>query len=199
MNCPRLIALVAAPLFAVAGVHAEDKGAVDLPGPATEATAAAAAADDAPPIGYRFARLSTPERKALRARFRLPMDALLTATSPRELRDAAVVQALPDPHRPLLPVANGSTSGGDPFADAGSDDSDPEATDPTEFNVLQKLFAADNAAAAAAEQDTGDDAFGSDIGGFEDDGFDPPAESAASDDSEDEAAVDDFDDPFADF
>ncbi|MEO1496907.1 MAG: hypothetical protein AAFV43_07125 [Planctomycetota bacterium] len=199
MSRRRMVVATAAALAAVTPLLAGDS-AVDLPAPSTDVPAAAAPAPEVPAIGYRFAPLSASQQGALRARFRLPMDALLSAASPQQLRAAAVVQPLPDLNRPLLPVNGGvagAESGGDPFVDGGE-----TASDPTEFNVLQKLFAADNAAAASIEDAAVDD-FASDPDGFEGDVFDTPIDSGAAggSDSElgDDAAMDEFDDPFADF
>lgn len=142
-----------------------------------------------PEIGFRFAKLTAAQQRALRPRFRLPMEVLFQASSPSDLRAAAEVQPVPDPHRPLLPVKDDGSSG-NPFAES--------QTDVSKFDVLNKLFAAEIAAASAAGEEPGDlsASSGLDDAFVADDAFAPTAEA---DDASADAPVEEFDDPFADF
>lgn len=193
--------LIATMVVGIGGLASGDEGT-----PAARPAAPAAAKPlveepPTPPIGYRFAKLSVSQRKALRPRFRLPLDRLASASSPSELRAAAVVDPVPDPSRPLLPVKR---------EDATTDPFNESQADVNKFDVLNKLFAAE-LAAAEEESATGD--FGAGVdglgggdlgGGFvEDEAFAPIDDATPADDANDgateDAAAEQFDDPFADF
>ena len=107
-----------------------------------------------PPIGWRYADLTTLETGALRRGFSLPLDAIAQSKSPRDLLASATVAPLPDPNRPLLSVGQheGASSAANPF--------DKSAVTAFRDNPL-KAFAerlgasADEAPAGASTSDTG--------------------------------------------
>ncbi|TWT46649.1 hypothetical protein [Botrimarina hoheduenensis] len=152
-----------------------------------------------PALGYRYGALSPAEQAALRPRFKLPLDQLAKAKTPRELAASVVIEPLPDPNRPLLPVAAAETKG-DPF--------NGSAETGQEFDVLAELFAAEAADLAGSPSTpapplpASDDPFGEGAGldtDFAPAGDDPIVEPDTSIDSQDDASGDDFDDldPFA--
>ncbi|TWU00531.1 hypothetical protein Pla108_14830 [Botrimarina colliarenosi] len=144
------------------------------------------------PLGYRYAELSSAESGALRRQFKLPLDALSGAKSPRDLAKRAVVAPLPDPNRPLLAVAPTGASSSDPFADAKltSFRDDP-------LKALGEMLGAVEGEGVAAAETASDDPFGGDALAT------PAAAPAATPAAEvDEASDDPFgsdDDPFGGF
>ncbi len=91
--------------------------------------------DDLPPIGYRYDGLNGLEHRSLRQSFKLPMEALAVAESTGDLLAAAVVQPVPNPDRPFLPISAATDTAGDPFAG----ENNPSARDG--LGALGRLFA----------------------------------------------------------
>ena len=104
--------------------------------------------DDLPAIGYRYANLGGRERQSLRRSFKLPMEALGTAHSINDLRSAAIVQPLPDPSQPFLPVSVATDATGDPFADSGTDST------ANALGALGRLFAKEEALRGGGASDS---------------------------------------------
>lgn len=165
------------------------------------------------PLGYHYAELTAPQTSVLRRGFKLPLDALASAKSPQDLKQAVVLAPLPDPNRPLLAVSPAAESQANPFADseAISFRKDPlkalgallgasgarragAATAPATPAEDDPFGSATTAPAAKpqAEVESGDDPFGADADPF---GADTSTEAS---DGASEAAVDE-EDPFGSF
>lgn len=165
------------------------------------------------PLGYHYAELTSSQTSVLRRGFKLPLDALASAKSPTDLKQAVVLAPLPDPNRPLLAVSPTAESQANPFADseAISFRKDPlkalgallgagdarragaatAAAAPEEDDPFGSATAAP-AAKPQAEVESGDDPFGADADPF---GADTATEAA---DGTSEAAADE-EDPFGSF
>lgn len=164
------------------------------------------------PLGYHYAELTPSQTSALRRGFKLPLDALATAKSPTELKQAVVLAPLPNPNRPLLAVSPAVESQANPFADneaisfrkdplkalgalLGASGAQPAGpTTAATANVEDDPFgdassAATPAAKPQAEVESGDDPFGADA--------DPFGATEAGDGTSEAAAEEE--DPFGSF
>jgi hypothetical protein len=205
--------------FAAASVDAADADVAAEP--ATDASAAkpfdpAAMPEVGPaksPLGYHYAELTSSQTSVLRRGFKLPLDALASAKSPTDLKQAIVLAPLPDPSRPLLAVSPAAESQANPFADseaisfrkdplkalgallgasgARSAGSTGPATAAEEDDPFGSATVAP-AATPAAEVESGDDPFGADADPF---GADAATEAG---DGTSEATADE-EDPFGSF
>lgn len=166
--------------------------------------------DGLPAIGYRYANLGDVERRSLRQSFKLPMEALAVANSTSDLLSAAIVQPLPNPDQPFLPVSS-TNAGGDPFAGDNTQDGDVTRK---ALGALGRLFAKEEAL-------RGNDVSGSSSSDYPPsttspvaassgplESEDPFADASASSESESAEETDPFgsddegdfdDDPFGDF
>lgn len=97
--------------------------------------------DDLPAIGYRYASLAGHEQRSLRQSFKLPMEALAVANSTSDLLSAAIVQPLPNPNQPFLPVAS-TDAADDPFAGDSAREGDATRN---ALGALGRLFAKEEA------------------------------------------------------
>jgi hypothetical protein len=165
------------------------------------------------PLGYHYAELTSSQTSVLRRGFKLPLDALASAKSPTDLKQAVVLAPLPNPNRPLLAVSPAAESQANPFADseaisfrkdplkalgallgasgapsAGSTGSTTAADEDDPFGSAT----AAPAATPAAEVESGDDPFGADADPF---GADTATEAG---EGTSEAAADE-EDPFGSF
>lgn len=156
-----------------------------------------------PPLGWRYSALSQQQTKALRRGFKLPLDALSTASSTDDLLGAVKIAPLPDPDQPLLSVTQAKLTGkANPFASSGltSFRDDP-------MRALGEMLAAVDGVDASAPADaSADDPFAGDAA------FSPAAEpesGVAAEVETTEASDDPFttdtdpfggdEDPFGDF
>ncbi|QDT67158.1 hypothetical protein MalM25_00550 [Planctomycetes bacterium MalM25] len=150
-----------------------------------------------PALGWRYGSLSSGQKRALRRGFKLPLDALAAAKSPRDLVRAAVIAPLPDPSQPMLPVKAVEAGASDPFAD-GKKKRTAFRDDP--MRALGEWL-------GVTDEDATGDAFAGSSDPFADGvdgGFDTDSATASPADTEDD--TDPFagdsgaeDDPFADF
>lgn len=150
-----------------------------------------------PALGWRYGRLSSRQQRVLRRGFKLPLDALAAAKSPRDLVRSAVVAPLPDPSKPLLAVAAKGTDAADPFA---GEKGKRTAFRDDPMKALGEWLGATEDDADGGEAFAGSsDPFSADDGG----GFEAASDADSSDaDSEPDPFADDLgsdDDPFADF
>ena len=145
-----------------------------------------------PALGWRFGRLSSQQTRVLRRGFKLPLDVLAGAESPKDLIQGAVIAPLPDPSQPMLAVKNPETGVSDPFS--GSVTKRTSFRDDPMRALGEWLGVSDAEADAALNASS--DPFGSD----EVDDFDAePAAAAEASADEPDPFADEGDDPFADF
>lgn len=183
--------------LAAKSVDAPAEAAVAAPTPAFDPAAMPEVQPPKQPLGYRYADLTSAESNALRRGFKLPLDALIGAKSPKDLVRAAVVAPLPDPNKPLLAVSKKADSTANPFADSeaisfrrdplkalgamlGAVDDQPAGEsaaveEENPFGLGAEEAAEPAAAPAKAEVDDAEDPFGaeSDPFGSGDDSEDP--------------------------
>lgn len=164
------------------------------------------------PLGYHYAELTSSQTSVLRRGFKLPLDALASAKSPTDLKQAIVLAPLPDPNRPLLAVSPAAESQANPFADSeaisfrkdplkalgallGAGDARRAGAATAAVAEEDDPFGSATAAPAAkpqAEVESGDDPFGADADPF-------GADTATETDAGASNAAADEEDPFGSF